>query len=86
MLTKTLAEKGRLLLLPKPLPRKDKPILETYKANHKQSRSHKTKPIKTTANQNASEENTAKRKSREPENLLAEKILTKTAYLKKCHR
>jgi hypothetical protein len=30
MLTRTLAEKGRLLLLPKPLPRKDKPILKTY--------------------------------------------------------
>jgi len=30
MLTKTLAKKVRLLLLPKPLPRKNKPILKTY--------------------------------------------------------
>jgi hypothetical protein len=30
-LTETLAEKERLLLLPKPLPRKDKPIMKTYK-------------------------------------------------------
>jgi hypothetical protein len=53
MLTRTLAEKGRLLLLPKPLPRKDNPILKTYEANHEQSRSRKTKPIKTNANRNA---------------------------------
>ena len=31
-LTETLAEKMRLLLLPKPLPRKDKPILETLQS------------------------------------------------------
>jgi len=34
MQTKTLAEKVRILFLPKPLPRKCKPILKTYKANH----------------------------------------------------
>jgi hypothetical protein len=33
MLTRTLVEKGQLLLLPKPLPRKEKPVLKTYKAN-----------------------------------------------------
>jgi hypothetical protein len=36
-----------LLLLPKPLPQKGKPILETYKANHEQ----KLKP-RSKANQN----------------------------------
>jgi len=30
MLTRTLAEKGRFVFLPKPLPRKNKPILKTY--------------------------------------------------------
>jgi hypothetical protein len=55
MLTRTLAEEGRLLFLPKPLLKQDKPILKTYKANHEQSRSHETKPIKTTADQNASQ-------------------------------
>jgi hypothetical protein len=33
-LTKTLAEIVRFLLLPKPLPRKGKPILKAYKTNH----------------------------------------------------
>ncbi|MDP1624606.1 MAG: hypothetical protein Q8L64_02435 [bacterium] len=47
MLTRTLAEKGRLLLLPKPVPKKDKPILKTL---HNQPG---TPPTKTsTANQN----------------------------------
>ena len=40
------------LNLSKPLQEKDKPILKTYKANREQSRSHETKPIKTTADQN----------------------------------
>ena len=34
MLTRTLAEKGWFVFLPKPLLKKDKPILKTYKANH----------------------------------------------------
>jgi hypothetical protein len=38
----------------KPLPRKDKPILKTYKTNHEQNRSHETKPIKTKVDQNQS--------------------------------
>jgi len=32
MLTKTLAEKRRFVFLPKPLPRKDKPILKTLQS------------------------------------------------------
>ena len=47
MLTKMPAEKLRLLLLPKPLPRKDKPILKTYDDQPR------TKPkLRNKANQN----------------------------------
>jgi hypothetical protein len=55
MLTRTIAEKERLLLLPKLMPKTDKPILKTYKANREQSRSREIQPIKTTADQNASQ-------------------------------
>ena len=55
MLTRMLAEKERLVFLPELLPGKDKPVLKTYKANHEQSRSRETPPIKTTANRNASQ-------------------------------
>ncbi len=48
-LTKPLAEKVWFLLLQKLLPRKDKPILKTYEANHEQ----KPKP-RNKANQNQS--------------------------------
>jgi len=47
MLTRTLAEKGRLLLLTKPLPRKDKPILKTLQSEPRT----KSKP-RNKANQN----------------------------------
>jgi hypothetical protein len=53
MLTRTLAEKGRLL--PKPVPKKDKPILKTYKANHEHCKKKLTQPIKTTADRTASQ-------------------------------
>jgi hypothetical protein len=36
------------------LRKENKPILETYEANHKQNQSHETKPIKTYADQNQS--------------------------------
>jgi|CXWL01.1.fsa_nt_gi hypothetical protein len=50
MRTKTLAEKGRFVFLPKPMPKKDKPILKTYKANHKhreKKRHSQSKPPQT---------------------------------------
>jgi len=55
MLIRTLAKKERFLFLPELLLGKDTPVLKTYKANHEQNRSHKRKPIKTTANRNASQ-------------------------------
>ena len=55
MLTRTLAEKGWLLLLPKPMPKKEKPILKTYKANLEHREKKTTLPIKTTVDQNASQ-------------------------------
>jgi len=51
---KCLLKKVWLLFLPKPTPKKDKPILKTYKANHEQNWSHETKPIKTKIDQNQS--------------------------------
>ena len=51
MLTKTLAKKRRFVFLPKPMPKKDKPILKTYKANHehrkKKKRHSQSKPPQT---------------------------------------
>jgi len=41
--------------LPELLQKKDKPILKTYTTDQEQSRSHETKPIKTDADQNASQ-------------------------------
>ncbi|MDP1624190.1 MAG: hypothetical protein Q8L64_00320, partial [bacterium] len=52
---RTLAEKGRLLLLPKPVPKKDKPILKTYTTNLENSQHKWTQPIKTIADRNASQ-------------------------------
>jgi len=37
------------------MPKKDNPILETYKANLKHSQRKRTQPIKTTASRNASQ-------------------------------
>jgi hypothetical protein len=53
-LTKTLAEKVRLLLLPKLLPRKDEPILETLQSQPGTPLIKKTTcPIKTKVDRNA---------------------------------